>query len=612
MRLARLASVVIGLWVSSARGELVAIRPEFQVSTGPRYSYYSYNVPHNEAKFSIDIAASNAGTFVVAWEDLYQYVGYYSRPGIFHRRFDTLRALGREFRTTPITSYIQGSSHVASDKDGNFVVVWDESGYDYTGPSDTDGLRVMARHFNAGGGQIRPPFQVNTFTTGYQYTPKVAFDGAGNFIVVWAYYDDAAAILAGQKYGPSGLAVGGEFQVNSDTSCCIGYSGFENPGIFDDIDIAGDEAGNFVVVWRGPPSAPGGYESITARFFDPTGAPRSDQFVVNSVTTLVQAMPAVAADHQGNFIISWSQDYFSSIFARRYDAAGTPLGPDFQVNSDVYFDFTDGPSIAADASGRFVVVWEEYNDQNDTIMGREFDSTGTPVADQFRVDVPDYYYVQRGKVATSAAGEFVVVWGQYGSYDSYVWSAVGRRLGPKPTPCSPAPLGGCRETTVAGSGVLTFKKATNPKVSRLTWRFARGPLTTEQDLGDPFTTDSYAVCLYDGSANTQPLYAAAVPAGGACGSVACWRELGFGGVDYYDPKLQFVDGITQIRVTPGNPGRSRALVRGRGTRLALPDTPLTTPVTLQLQGSHGECWSGTFATQIAKNADGAFKAKPDL
>jgi len=157
-----------------------------------------------------------------------------------------------------------------------------------------------------------------------------------------------------------------------------------------------------------------------------------------------------------------------------------------------------------------------------------------------------------------------------------------------------------------------LKKATNPKVSRLTWRFARGPLTTEQDLGDPFTTDSYAVCLYDGSANTQPLYAAAVPAGGACGSVACWRELGFGGVDYYDPKLQFVDGITQIRVTPGNPGRSRALVRGRGTRLALPDTPLTTPVTLQLQGSHGECWSGTFATQIAKNADGAFKAKPDL
>jgi hypothetical protein len=297
------------------------------VSTGPRYSYYSYNVPHNEAKFSIDIAASNAGTFVVAWEDLYQYVGYYSRPGIFHRRFDTLRALGREFRTTPITSYIQGSSHVASDKDGNFVVVWDESGYDYTAPSDTDGLRVMARHFNAGGGQIRPPFQVNTYTTGYQYTPKVAFDGAGNFIVVWAYYDDAAAILAGQKYGASGLPVGGEFQVNSDTSCCIGYSGFENPGIFDDIDIAGDEAGNFVVVWRGPPSAPGGYESITARFFDPTGAPRSDQFVVNSATTLLQAMPAVAADHQGNFIISWSQDYFSSIFARRYDAAGNAARP---------------------------------------------------------------------------------------------------------------------------------------------------------------------------------------------------------------------------------------------------------------------------------------------
>jgi hypothetical protein len=86
-----------------------------------------------------------------------------------------------------------------------------------------------------------------------------------------------------------------------------------------------------------------------------------------------------------------------------------------------------------------------------------------------------------------------------------------------------------------------------------------------------------------------------------------------GAIDYFDPKLRFVEGIYQIRLLPGPQGRSRGFVKGRGERLvALPDTPLTAPVTFQLQGSHGECWSGTFATQIIRNADGSFKAKPDL
>jgi hypothetical protein len=619
------------LWASSARGELTAIRPLFQVSTGPKYSYYSYAYPHNEALFSIDIGASDAGTFVVVWDDLYMYVGYDSRPGIFRRRFNSFGlGISGELRTSSQIAYIQGSSHVASDKDGNFVVVWDERDYDYVGPGDLDGLRIMARRYNASGGPTGPPFQVNTYTTYSQYTPKVGFDGAGNFMVVWAYYDNGymngSAVLAAQKYNSSGTPIGGEFQVNTYTTCCIGYSGLEYPGIFDDIDVAGDEAGNFVVVWSGPgTTGDNSYRAINARFFDSTGTPQGDQFLVSTNTTLGEFTPTVRPDHQGNFVIAWAQDYWSTIFLRRYDASGTPLGGDFQVNDDPYgyFGFSDGPSIAADATGRFVVAWEEYDygvDAGDGIRGREFDSTGTPVAGEFRIDAPNaygdygYYTMRRGKVATSAAGDFVVVWGQYGTpaYGS-VWAGVGRKLGLKPTPCSATPLMGCRETTENGVGVLAYKNAPNPKSSRMNWRFLKGPLASGVDFGDPFNTDSYAVCLYDGSANPQPLYAAPVPAGGACGHVPCWKEVGTaGGVDYYDPKAQWVQGLTEIRLLPGPAGRSKALVRGRGTRLTLPDPPLTAPVTLQLQGSHGQCWSATYSTQIMKNADGAFKAKADL
>ena len=44
----------------------------------------------------------------------------------------------------------------------------------------------------------------------------------------------------------------------------------------------------------------------------------------------------------------------------------------------------------------------------------------------------------------------------------------------------------------------------------------------------------------------------------------------------------------------------------------LPDTPLTTPVTMQLQGSHGERWTAEYATRNRQNGNGLFRANPDL
>jgi hypothetical protein len=606
-KLAPLAAMLLVLPVSGARAELGPIRPEFKVSKG--FEYY------NEGKFSIDMGASAAGTFVVVWEDFYQEP---NGPGIFARRFDPLgRPLGGEFHATPTpkTGYLQGSSHVASDAAGNFVVVWDEFGY-LNAPGERDGLRIMAQRFDASGGGVGLPFQVNTLTIDDQWTPKAAFDGAGSFVVVWAHY--YGTILAGQRYSSTGAPVGGQFQVNTDTSCCLGYTPAEDPGRFDDIDIAGDAAGNFVVAWKG--QSGGDYPDIVARIFDGSGSV-TGAFVVNTATTATAAYPAVASDQQGNFIIAWTEGYPGfRINARRYTSTGTPIGGDFRVNDDDDY-VAERPSVAADASGRFVIVWREYDNHLHAVMGREFDSTGAPVGSPFRIDEPaaegysDNYIMRAPEVGASAAGEFVVVWGQYGAYQYGDYSSldpgvVGRRLGQRAAPCSPTPLAGCRETTVAGSGVLNFKKSSNPARSRLTWRFARGPQATPQDFGDPFTTDSYSVCLYDGSASPQPLYDAAVPGNGACGTIPCWRELSGQRVAYFDVKAQFVNGITEIRLSPGNAGRSRAMVKGKGSRLVLPDTPLSAPVTLQLQGSHGECWTAEYGEFIRRNEGGVFKANP--
>jgi hypothetical protein len=186
---------------------------------------------------------------------------------------------------------------------------------------------------------------------------------------------------------------------------------------------------------------------------------------------------------------------------------------------------------------------------------------------------------------------------------------VGRKIGVAPTPCSPTPLAGCR-TSITASGLFNFKQRANPATSSLTWKFQRGPTTVGADFGDPLTTDSYAFCVYDSSASPQPLLEAAVPPGGACAKLPCWKPFTGGRIDYFD-RPRYVAGIELIRMLPGPAGKAKVQVTGRGERLDLPALPLTAPVTVQLQVTNGECWSAVYAGRIKRNANGLFKALPD-
>ncbi len=66
----------------------------------------------------------------------------------------------------------------------------------------------------------------------------------------------------------------------------------------------------------------------------------------------------------GNFVVVWHSQPFQpvtsrDIFGRRYASSGAPFGPEFRVNT--YVTSNQGyPSVAADASGNVVVVWNGY------------------------------------------------------------------------------------------------------------------------------------------------------------------------------------------------------------------------------------------------------------
>ena len=270
---------------------------------------------------------------------------------------------------------------------------------------------------------LGPEFQVNSFTTGDQDYPAVASDAAGDFVVVWKgdSQDGSGFGIFGQRFDSVGARAGGEFQVNTYTPLDQGSP-----------DVAADEAGNFLVVWKrfAPASAD---SNLFAQRFDTAGQPVGGEFQVNSSTTGEGAvLPAVAADGLGNFVVVWQDD---EVVARRFDADGAPLGGEFQVNSST-FDAQGRPALAASAAstagtpGSFVVVWDSYGQDgsNYGIFGQRFDSAGTPVGGEFQVNT----YTSSWQVAPAAAmgpsGDFVVVWNRARSTGGQASEIVGQRF----------------------------------------------------------------------------------------------------------------------------------------------------------------------------------------
>src|SRR3990172_6650267 len=154
--------------------------------------------------------------------------------------------------------------------------------------------------------QLKPAgseFQVNTYTTGDQpyfggqviNGPAICCDAAGNFVVVWASFDqdgDNDGIFA-QRYSNSGAPRGTEFQVNTYTT-----SRQDRPA------VNCDPMGNFVVVWQSL-DQDGNGSGVFGQRYDSAAVAQGTEFQVNTYTTDLQGYPAVSCDTAGNFVVVW-------------------------------------------------------------------------------------------------------------------------------------------------------------------------------------------------------------------------------------------------------------------------------------------------------------------
>jgi hypothetical protein len=372
-------------WLTIMRLPSIALAqpvgPEFQVNT--------YTTGNQSAA---SVASDPTGNFVVVWESYFKDSN--SLTAVFGQRYDSAgNALGPEFQVSNLANNHQQDPSVASDMDGNFVVVWGGAG-------QGDEYGVFGQRYDRDGNRLGNEFHVNTFTTGIQWRSSVATDATGNFVVVWeggGSQDGDYYGIFGQRYSRDGNPVGVEFQVNTYTT------GFQR---FPAVTL--DPSGNSVAVWMSYGQG-GPLWNIFGQRFDEGGNAVGPEFQVD--TQLNSGSPSLSSDADGNFIVVWGSG--DGILGRRYDSDGNPLGAEFPLNVG------NSPSFSSDANGNFVVVSrrEPYGQAYGDISGRRYDINGNPIGGAFQVNTYTTGRQSYPSVASDAIGNFLVVWQDANRYE---------------------------------------------------------------------------------------------------------------------------------------------------------------------------------------------------
>jgi hypothetical protein len=264
-------------------------------------------------------------------------------------------------------------------------------------------------------GQINPEnleFQVNTYTTGYQFRPAIAALKNAGFVACWQSVGqdgDEGGIYA-QLFDATGIKTGNEFRVNANT-----INSQENPS------VTGLQDGGFVVCWEDWGTVNDYFDSF-GQMFDALGNKQGSEFQINSYSRNYQGNPNAVALKNGGFVIvweSWGQDGSESgIYGQLFDSFGARKENEFRVNT-----YTSGSqynsSVAELQDGGFVVCWECSDSVRYGFFGQIFDNNADKKGEEFCITSDTGSFSMKPSVAGLTNGGFVICW----YCDNWFWNS---------------------------------------------------------------------------------------------------------------------------------------------------------------------------------------------
>jgi hypothetical protein len=254
----------------------------------PQGNEISINTTTLNTQSNPAVAVRNTGEFVIAWNSWNQDGG---DRGVYAQRFDASgNKDGIEFRVNSTTAYSQAKPRVKYFSDGKFIVIWESF------KQDGSGYGMYGRIFNSDGTANTNEFQINTFTTDYQWFGDVDIFDDDSFIVAWCSWeqDGEDGGIYVQRFNSEGIKAGEEVRINKTTAQYQWLPRIKK--------LSGK---NVAVVWSSW-KQDGSREGIVAAFVDEYNQRYTFETVVNEYSESFQWEPDFIVTGDNEILVVWS------------------------------------------------------------------------------------------------------------------------------------------------------------------------------------------------------------------------------------------------------------------------------------------------------------------
>ncbi len=349
--------------------------------------------------------SDGAGGMIVAWEDF--------RDGdmaIYAQKIDAYGNQAWTIDGVPVctTPYPQSQPFLCSDGAGGAIIVWEDyraSNWDvYAQKIDADGITQWADN----------GIGISTGTS-YQDHPRLAPDGSGGAVIVWADDRNGNWDIYVQSVSADGIL--GPGWMSGGLSICSEAANQFSPAIIE------DGLGGTIVAWRDDRM---GSQSIYMQMLD------SDSNKLWTVTgvacdavNVVRGDPRLISDGYGGAIVTWRDgrtiDY--NIYAQRLDVSGSILWGSSAVAVCGATDHQYYPEIVADGMHGAIITWQDNRVIDNDIYAQKLDPNGTRLWGTNGIPISTLPgYQKKPQITTDGAGGAIIAWedSRYGDGDLFI------------------------------------------------------------------------------------------------------------------------------------------------------------------------------------------------
>lgn len=275
------------------------------------------------------------------------------------------------------------------------------------------------------------PRLVNSQQAGTQRAPHIARLKDGGHVIAWTSANDQSGAIDAcwRRHSNSEELLGNE--VCASVPANTGFSG----GVVDVVALAG---GGFVVATRVEDELES--SGVQVQRYDAAGNAAGPAQRVNSVTAGYQEFAGAAALQDGGFLVAWTDSPLTpsgitdarQMFVKRYDAAGTPTGPEQQVSPDPDATWLAGleqASVVALSDDSYVVVWRLLRqDVQGTLYARHYSAAGVAQGPATLISDDHGAFPL---VKALRGGGYVIAWASPTVAKTQVFASDGSKIGPE-------------------------------------------------------------------------------------------------------------------------------------------------------------------------------------